>query len=145
MKAHQTLRWGSEQWTAQRLDSSQCISPFLKQYLFYKTNLSHNVVSLSCPNSGPTLISHDTSTYYSISPSSSESDITQPHYLWLIVKQHLCGAHESGCTEANITLPAHLLTHIMLNMIASESQATQVLVHIGNYVVFYSRNRWNLQ
>lgn len=51
---------------------------------------SHNVVSLLCTDSSSTLISYDTSTYYSISSSSPESDIMQPHYLCLIVKQHLC-------------------------------------------------------
>lgn len=51
---------------------------------------SHNALSLLWTDSSSTLISHGTSTYYSISSSSPESNIMQPHYLWLIVKQHLC-------------------------------------------------------
>lgn len=98
MRVHQTWRWESEQPTTQRLNSSLSSSPsflssisFMKQISLQRPNSgSHNAVSLLCTDSSSTLISHDTSTYYSISSSSPESKIMQPHYLWLIVKQHLC-------------------------------------------------------
>lgn len=61
-----------------------------KKQIFTTVAHSHNGVSLSCICTSSTLICHDTSTYYSISPSSRESNIMQPHYLWLIVKRHLC-------------------------------------------------------
>lgn len=107
---------------------------------------SHNVVSLLCTDSSSTLISYDTSTYYSISSSSPESDIMQPHYLCLIVKQHLCILMGSAWRWTHPHSARHncyclTATHKWLWWLSYLTRNTWILLssHVIDYFIYCSK------
>lgn len=144
MKAYQTLRWGSEQQTVQRLNSSVYFSPpFFEQYLFYETNL-FTVVRFWVTQCA-IIIMH----WFELYPNQS----WHKHILFNLLKQHWIKHKASSlsvadceatplyingdcmkvhaATVANLTLSADLLNHTARDMIITDWQAVQKLGYVG--------------